>query len=921
MGIRKKSAKGRLDKYYHLAKEQGYRARSAFKLIQLNKKYNFLGSAKALVDLCAAPGGWLQVAQKYMPSSSIIIGVDLVPIKAIPGVVTLTQDITTDKCRSSIKQNLMNWKADVVLHDGAPNVGSAWEHDAFTQSELVLSSLKLATEFLKEGGIFVTKVFRSKDYNNLMWVFNNLFEKVEATKPASSRNVSAEIFVVCQKFIAPKQIDPKFLDPKYVFEDLELDKPQASIDIFAPEKKQKKRHREGYEEGNYTQHKKSSVFDFINSKDPASVLGSYSELTFDTEDAKKLAQYFETNQDIIIACQDLKVLGKKDFRSLMKWRLSIRKRLNLDELDKESMQVTVNNEENKSSDENSDNSENELDLLANNEKKRARKERRRINEKRQKQIVKIQMNMTTPMDIGLDQDDNTLFAMKKTPTNLSNIKGIRESVKGVNMDSALDIVEMPDSDDELEYYSSENENNQINIDDELDENRAYILQMDRQLDSLYQRYTDKVRERDSKLDIKKMRSEQEEFRGFDSDTNTDSKRTSLNKLSKKTQDSFDMESYRKRALEADDSGSESSDAEQNNSSVESSDDELEILEMKKQAKLEKKQKQKNNLLGDNQKASDTAASGFDPVIAPTKLTKKASLWFDQPLFKNMNLSSALVDNTKKNNKSDQSSAVEDDSKSKSKSNISKKSKTDSENVESESDDAFMSSDIVDEQKLNDSDDDFEIAPSVPDVTEIIVEGQDLNDETDYSQFATPEALTIAHDLINKKITKEDLIDKYFNRHAFNEMSELPAWYVDGERQYNKPNLPISKEAVQMLKSKMRAINTRPIKKVMEAKARKKLHASQKVAKLKAKAETMINNDDMTESEKAKNIDKLMKSSIKKLSNKQRKVNVVVAKGGNKGIKGRPKATKGRYKMVDSRLRKDTRAIKANNKKKSKKSKK
>ena len=207
------------------------------------------------------------------------MGVDLVAIKPIPRCITFAEDINSFKCRDQLRETLKDWRADIVLHDGAPNVGTAWVQDAYTQSELTLQALKLAVEFLSPGGTFVTKVFRSKDYNNLMWVFNQLFHHVEATKPPSSRNVSAEIFVVCQNFRNLSRIDPKFLDPRHVFKELDSDPVQGTSshnlleNVVNPEKQRRK--REGYEDGNYTLYKAIGADKYIRAMDPIAVLGTY----------------------------------------------------------------------------------------------------------------------------------------------------------------------------------------------------------------------------------------------------------------------------------------------------------------------------------------------------------------------------------------------------------------------------------------------------------------------------------------------------------------------------------------------------------------------------------------------------------------------------------------------------------------------
>ncbi|GJM89777.1 hypothetical protein PR202_ga05997 [Eleusine coracana subsp. coracana] len=294
----KAKGKQRQDKFYHLAKEQGYRSRAAFKLLQLDARYRFLPTARAVLDLCAAPGGWVQVAVNHAPVGAFVVGVDLVPIRPIRGAHSLTEDITTTKCRAAVRR-LMDANGvaafDVVLHDGSPNVGGAWAQEATSQSALVIDAVRLATMFLAPKGAFITKVFRSQDYNAIMFCLKQLFEKVDVTKPTASRSTSAEIYIICQKYKAPAKIQPELLDIKHLFSVVpEQNKPRDPL-----RKDSQKRHRDGYEEGNTTLRKIGLASDFIwsEAQTPLEFLGSFNAISFDNPESLPIKNHELTTDE------------------------------------------------------------------------------------------------------------------------------------------------------------------------------------------------------------------------------------------------------------------------------------------------------------------------------------------------------------------------------------------------------------------------------------------------------------------------------------------------------------------------------------------------------------------------------------------------------------------------------------------------
>jgi len=189
------------DQYRKLAREEGYKSRAAYKLLENVRKYHLIKPGDYVLDFGAAPGGWLQVASEAAGESGLVVGVDLEPVELNePNVVTIQSDVKSPELSVKLERALSR-KADVVLSDLSPQVMGTWDLDHYRQIELTMAVAALMGGFLRKGGSAMFKVFDGERFVETRALLSKRFEKVQITKPKASRKGSAELYLVCFGFL------------------------------------------------------------------------------------------------------------------------------------------------------------------------------------------------------------------------------------------------------------------------------------------------------------------------------------------------------------------------------------------------------------------------------------------------------------------------------------------------------------------------------------------------------------------------------------------------------------------------------------------------------------------------------------------------------------------------------------------------
>ena len=186
------------DSFFKQSKIYGYRSRSAFKLIEMNKKFKFLKKNLSLLDLGSCPGGWSQVARKEIIKGKIL-AVDIKPMEKINNIDFIKGDFLETEICEKIRFHFNN-KVDVVLSDMAVNTSGNKNLDSYRTGQLCLKAMNLARNILHQDGVFLFKLFMGSIYVEINEKANKYFKKVVKYKPLSSRKESKEIYIYCKGF-------------------------------------------------------------------------------------------------------------------------------------------------------------------------------------------------------------------------------------------------------------------------------------------------------------------------------------------------------------------------------------------------------------------------------------------------------------------------------------------------------------------------------------------------------------------------------------------------------------------------------------------------------------------------------------------------------------------------------------------------
>nr|XP_056720617.1 pre-rRNA 2'-O-ribose RNA methyltransferase FTSJ3 [Euleptes europaea] len=693
-------------------------------------------------------------------------------------------------------------------------------------ASLTLSALKLACDFLSKGGWFITKVFRSRDYQPLLWIFQQLFHKVQATKPQASRNESAEIFVVCQGYLAPEKIDSKFFDPKFAFKEVEVQ--AKSVSELVSQKKPK---AEGYEDGATILYNRYTLTDFLKAPNPVDFLSKASEIVIDNEE---LQRHSATTEEVCHCCRDIRVLGRKELRALLNWRAKLRRFL-AKKLKEQAKEMNINlssgEEEEEAQSERAppepqgaieereekaeeEELERKLADLKAQEMAELKRKKRKILRERRRQRERVELKMDLPGVSVADDGDTGMFSLRA----IGKSQLLHEVVQG-DMAAADSFVATTMGTDDLSL-SEEDESDDVSLASELDDEELA-----------------EVEERASRL-----RSARGPVRAAEEEEEEDAE--AENPLLVPLEDKEEREKHQAHLW----FGKEAF------AGIEDDDDEdLEIGQ-----------------------AQTLSQSQVAPAAVSRKVEKKQ---------KQLPKREATPEVTLEGGQDSEGTKAPSEAK-------------DSDTDQSDDSDS-------DEERVQPA---SGVGVKRPLAEAGGIEVVPIEDPVKRARVLDPEGLALGAVIVSSRKATRDLVDGSFNRYTFNEEDgELPEWFIQNEQQHRRKPLPVDRQAVEEARLHWREINARPIKKVAEAKARKKRRMLKKLEQMKKKAESVVNTVDISEREKAAQLRSIYKKAG--LGKEKRKVTYVVSKKGAGRKVRRPAGVKGQFKVVDSRLKKDMRAQK------------